>query len=191
MKHVDVAAIRQDPEQRFAFLADFVGFEARDWEALRESVPVLASRLPQLLDRLYAHLLSFDDARSAFLGASGELDPAYVTLRQEHLTEWFLETTGSSGDWQRFPHYLAGVARAHTARGGDPRRRVPPRYMVGLVGFLQAALVDLCFECLPSETARARRYATAWTRMLAIQLELFLKEMAPSWPAWDEPGADS
>lgn len=187
MKHVDIPAITNDPEKRFRFVAEFVGFEERDWEALRESVPVLAPHLPGMLDALYDHLLSYDDARKIFLGTTGDVEPAYLAIRKEHLTEWFLETAGSVGAWERFSVYLSSVARTHTARAGDPKRTVPPRYIVGLVGFIQGTLLDLVFEVLPDESERARRYATAWTKMLAVQLELFLKEIGPSWPNWDEP----
>lgn len=187
MKHVEISAIKADAGKRFRFLSEFVGFTEKDWESLRESVPVLAPHLPRLLDALYDHLLSYDDARRIFLGSTGEVDPAYLAVRKEHLTEWFLETAGAVGAWERFPAYLSQVARMHTAHGGDPARMVPPRYLVGLICFIQGALLDLVFDALPLEPWRARRYGTAWIKMLGIQLEMFLKEVGPSWPNWDEP----
>lgn len=190
MKHVDLAGIRSEPGKRFQFLCDFVGFTNADWEALRESVPVLAPKLPGFLDALYDHLLSYDDARRIFLGTSGEVDPAYMTIRKEHLTEWFLETAGAVGQHQAFAGYVTGVGRAHTGLAGDPGRVVPPRYIVALTSFIQTALTSAIFDALPNELARARRFALAWNKMLILQLELFLKEIAPCWPHWDEaPGA--
>ena len=29
--------------------------------------------------------------------------------------------------------------------------------------------------------------SVAWNKMLVMQLEMFLKNVAPQWPHWDEP----
>jgi len=63
---------------------------------------------------------------------------------------------------------------------------VPPRYMVGLTAFIQAAIWTALFDALPGQAARVRRLGLAWNKMLMIQLELFLKVIAPHFPHWDE-----
>jgi len=185
MKHVDVAGISSDPGKRMTFLCDFVGLNRDDWNALQESVAVLGPKLPAILDALYDHLLSFDDTHRIFLGAKGELDPGYIALRKEHLTEWILKTVQAGPDGG-FAAYLVSVGRSHTGAQGEPGRAVPPRYMVALASFVQTALTSTAFAALPGETERALRISLAWNKMMMVQLEFFLKVMAPEWPHWDE-----
>lgn len=183
-KQIDVAGIATDVTARFEFLQAFVGFSADDWQALGDSLGVLGPHLPGVLDRLYEHLLSFDDTRRIFLGSDGDVSPEYIEIRKEHLTEWILQTATaeSASDLAQF---LAGVGRRHTGAVGDPDRRVPPRYMVGLVGFVQGVIVTTLTTALPDDPATGGRMAGAWVKMLAMQLELFLREITPHWPNWD------
>jgi hypothetical protein len=186
LKKVDSKGIARDPVKRLAFLESFVGFTDEDWKALAESVEVLAPKLPGLLDAIYAHLLGHDDTRRIFLGMRGELDPKYIEVRKEHLTEWVLRTASGREDHDGFAHYLETVGRRHTGVEGEPHRQVPPRYMVGLTSFVQSGIIATLFECLPNDPAKVRRMGLAWNKMMMIQLEMFLKAMAPQWPHWDE-----
>ncbi len=181
MKHIDVQAIRESPEARLEFLADFCLMSEDDWVALDDSLPYLAPRLPELLDRLYDHLLEYDDTRRVFLGENEQVDPAYMALRKEHMTEWIMRTI-SVGDRNRFAAYVIQTARRHTAVG----RSVPPRYMVSLISFIQTSILNALFDALPDDHTLRRRLSLAWNKMLMIQLEMFLQEIVPHWPQWDE-----
>lgn len=185
MRNLNVAAISQDPQERLLFLEEFIGFSNDDRAALRQSAEILGPHLPGILDALYAHLLSFDDTRRIFLGPNGEVNPDYIATRKEHLTQWLLQTV-TSADPASFSRYLMHVAAHHTGKAGDAARSVPPRYMVALTGFLQAAFVESLFELLPGRPHDVRRMSIAWNKMLILQLEIFLKVLAPHWPQWDE-----
>jgi hypothetical protein len=186
MKTVDVRALQTQPQKRLEFLQEFVGFGEADWKAIQDSVQVLDSRLPALLDAIYEHLLSFDDTRRVFLGhdGKGEVDPRYIAMRKEHLTEWLLRLV--SGEPEGLAAYLSEVGRRHTSLSGDAHRAVPPRYLVMLTAFIQVKVLDNLFDLLPDNPAEVRRLGLAWTRLLMLQLELFLKAVAPHWPRWDE-----
>ena len=186
MKHIDVKAVSTDFEKRIEFLMDFVGFTDDDWAAISESVAVLGPHLPGILDALYDHLLSYDDTRRIFLGEGPDIDPNYIAVRKEHLTEWIMKTV-EGGSLKQFANYIAGVGKRHTGVVGDPNRSVPPRYMVVLTSFVQTALVSTIIQNLPGEAEKATRLALAWNKMMMIQLEIFLKVLAPMWPEWDEP----
>lgn len=185
MKTIDVAAMKADPAIRLATLEEFVGFGVEDRAALRDSVKVLGPALPRLLDAVYEHLLGFDDTRRFFLGSTGKVDPSYIALRKEHLTSWLLGVTVNRGSDSDFATWLSGVARHH-AGSGPGSRRVPPRWMVGLTGWLQAAITAALFDAEIAEQADLRRYLLAWNRFLVVQLETFLHVIAPSFPGWDE-----
>lgn len=185
-KVIDLRGIAQDASARMRFMKEFVGFTDEDQRALQESVSVLGPGLPRLLDALYDHLLSFDDTRRVFLGARGEVDPSYLALRKEHLTQWVLRTAGVTGEPESLPAYLMEVGRRHTGAAGEPSRVVPPRYMVGLVGFVQSAIWSVLFDVLRERPQEVARLGQAWNKMMVIQLDLFLKAIAPQWPQWDE-----
>lgn len=185
MKTINVIDISTNPAKRLQFLEDFIGFTQDDWKALSDSVDVLGPKLPAMLDSLYEHLLSYDDTRRIFLGQRGEVDPEYIAIRKEHLTAWVLKTVGG-GDRSAFAAWLVSVGKAHTGVSGEPQRVVPPRYMVALVSFVQTALLSTLFSALPKEPEKVQRMGLAWNKMMMLQLEIFLKQMAPAWPKWDE-----
>jgi hypothetical protein len=186
VRHIDCDTIVRDSVARLRFLEEFVGFGPDDWEALGESGAILSPRLPALLDDIYDHLLAFDDTRRILTGPSGEVDPRYIAIRKEHLTEWLLALIGGT-DRRRLATYLSLVALRHTHADGAPDRVVPPRYIVALTSFIQTAVWSALFDLLPGQTGRIRRIGLAWNKMLIIQLELFLKVIGPKWPQWDEP----
>jgi Protoglobin len=182
--HIDVKHITGDAVARIAFLEKFIGFTDDDWAALSDSVPILSPKLPALLDAIYDHLLSFDDTRRLFLGPRGEVDPAYIAVRKEHLTDWLLRTVGG-GDRGAFAEWLMTIGKRHTGVAGEPERVVPPRYMVALTSFVQTAIWDALFA-ESTDATLVRRCGQAWSKMMIIQLEIFLKVIAPHWPRWDE-----
>jgi hypothetical protein len=187
VKEIDVRSISTSPAKRLEFLEAFVGFTDDDWKALRDSVEVLGPKLPAVLDALYEHLLSFDDTKRIFIGKKGEVDPHYLAVRKEHLTDWVLKTVGSK-DFGReeFAAYLVNVGRKHTGVEGESQRVVPPRYMVALTGFIQSALWSTLFAAIPERPNDVLRMGNAWSKMMVMQLEIFLKTLAPHWPKWDE-----
>ena len=185
MKHIDVDAIRDQPVARFSFLAEFCHFEEDDWNVLDESLPFLAPEMPDLLDRLYDHLLDHDDTRRIFLGAKGELDPAYIELRKEHMTEWIMAAL-TMRDPKEFANYVTRVGRRHRGVSGQSNRAVPPRYMVAFMSFIQSEITRVLFAFMADDLPRLQRAILAWNRILIIQLEMFLKAIAPQWPQWDE-----
>jgi hypothetical protein len=187
---IDTDAISSQPEERLRFLEEFVGFTDDDWAAIRLSTEVLVPRLPALLDAFYERLMSFDDTRRLFADAAGRVDPLYLAVRKQHLVGWVRATVSAGPDTRReFASYLNVIGRRHTREAGDPGRVVPPRYLVALVSVFQTTLSTAFFEALPDDPARALRYSLAWGKMLIIQLEMFLKNVAPHWPHWDEAEA--
>ena len=69
---------------------------------------------------------------------------------------------------------------------GEPGRVVPPRYMVALIATLQTSILGALAAQLPNQQAQVVRLGLAWNKMLIIQLEMFLKTLAPQFPEWDE-----
>lgn len=177
--------MKTDPGSRLAVIEEFVGFGAADRAALRDSVMVLGPALPRLLDAVYEHLLAFDDTRRLFLGSKGEVDAQYLAIQKEHLTSWLLGVSVDRRADTDFAGWLVKIAKQHG--GSGPRsRRVPPRWMVALTGWLQAAISAALFDAQIPQQADLQRYLLAWNKLLVVQLEMFLHVIAPAFPAWDE-----
>src|SRR5688572_27061558 len=166
MKRIDTVAITKDPQARWRFLEDFVGFTDQDWLSIQESISPLANKLPAILDAVYDHLLSYDDTRRVFLGSRGELDPEYLAIRKEHLTEWLFRTIQGSDNRGDLARYVMEIGRRHTGVAGEPGRVVPPRYMVGLMSLIQSQVISNLFDALPGDPERVRRLVLAWNKML-------------------------
>jgi hypothetical protein len=177
--------VRTDRGARAAFLCEFILMTEDDWSALGDSIDILAPKLPAILDAIYAHLLSFDDTHRVFLGTRGEVDPAYIVLRQEHLTDWILRSINGGEDLPAFAQFITDVARRHTGVAGEPERVVAPRYLVGLMSFVQSQILSSLIDTVVDDSACLKRYALAWNKLLMLELELFLKEVTEHSPAWD------
>ena len=52
--------------------------------------------------------------------------------------------------------------------------------------FVQTAIWATLFAALPKDPDKVRRLGLAWNKMMAMQLEIFLKQIVPHWPKWDE-----
>jgi hypothetical protein len=180
IRHIDLAALRAGPEGRIAFLEEFVGFTEDDRAALRESALALGPRLPAMVDRLYDHLLSFDDTREVFVDEGGTINPKYIAIRKEHLTEWVMRAITET-DRAEVARYATLVGKKHTHAAGDPDRAVPARYVVGHMANVQVVFWSALFEAMPNEPERVQRMGLAWTKMMMIQLELMLWAAVPGW----------
>ena len=66
MKKVDEARLERDPEYRFEYLAEFIGFSAKDHSAIQMAAMYLGPMIPQLVDATYQRLLAYDALAAKF-----------------------------------------------------------------------------------------------------------------------------
>jgi len=101
---------------RFRYLADFIGFGQEDAAALQASGPYLGPLIPQIVDKTYANLLSFDctarhflPRQSGFEGKTPEglggltANHPQIQFRNEHLSQYFMQVLGRSCDERMVP----------------------------------------------------------------------------------------
>jgi hypothetical protein len=63
-----------------------------------------------------------------------------------------------------FATWLSGITYHHAGIGAKSRK-APPRWMMGLTGWLQAAITTARFEATIAEEADLRRYLLAWNKL--------------------------
>ncbi|HYB44461.1 MAG TPA: protoglobin family protein [Candidatus Methylomirabilis sp.] len=166
----------------------FVGLGEDDVSVIRRTAPLVLERHDALTAALYEHFLQFPETAQFFLAADGSPDRERIERRKHSLARWLRETAEvviSRG----FVYYLLGVAIAHSHRDYGPGGKIPPQFMVGAMSLTQTALARL-FEEQIADAREALRAATAWNKLLLVNLNvLLLGYLLPPMPARRAEGA--
>src|SRR3954463_5788821 len=101
MKRIDEARLENDLGYRFAYLTEFMGFDAEDVVAIHGSAKLLAPLVPALVDAVYVKLFNYDATKRHFVppqyGYDGELaddveslslDNDVIEFRKQHLARY-------------------------------------------------------------------------------------------------------
>ena len=67
MKNIDEARLENDLEYRFAYLAEFIQFDAEDIAAIHAAAGLLAPLVPALVDAVYEKLFTYDATMRHFV----------------------------------------------------------------------------------------------------------------------------
>ena len=67
MQHIDEAKLESDPQYRYQYLADFIGFGPDDVKLIQAAAPQIGPRIGELVDRTYEKLLSYDATARHFV----------------------------------------------------------------------------------------------------------------------------
>lgn len=180
MKPIDESRLEADPAYRFEYLAEFIGFDSSDAAAVVACGPYLGPLIPQLVDKTYDKLLSYDATARHFLPRQSGFDgpvPAslasitandpQIRFRKEHLSRYFMQVLGRACDAKMVP-YLDMVGKIHTPKAGNSEIEVPLVQMNALMGFLCDVLLDV-IAALPLDPETARRTIRAFSKLLWIQ----------------------
>lgn len=162
----------EDAGRYFRYMAEFVGFDQADTEAIRASALIIEKHLPAIIGHFYTNLLQYPPTRKFFLKSDGSLDEEYLQLRMYHQANFWRRTAGGVYD-ENFARFVDYVGRAHTSRGADPRIYIAERYVIGMVGFVQHAISDaLMGELHDFDDDLERRAIKAWNRLCMVILEM-------------------
>jgi len=131
----------RDAGDYFRNMAQFVGFDKKQAEAIYESRYIIEKYIPELVTQFYVHLLRYPPTRKFFLKPDGSINEDYVQFRMSHLTNYWRRTAYGPYD-DDYARYIDYVGLAHTKRGADPNIDIAERYVIGQVGFMQQAISD-------------------------------------------------
>lgn len=162
----------EDSGRYFRYMAEYVGFDEADVEAIRESRFIIEKYIPEIVSKFYEQLLRYPPTRKYFLRKDGTLDNDYLQLRMKHLGNFWRRTASGVYD-DDYARYVDYVGRAHTSRGADPNIYIADRYVIGQVGFMQHAISEAISKELheidPDWELRALR---AWNLLMMVILEM-------------------
>jgi nitrite reductase/ring-hydroxylating ferredoxin subunit len=159
----------------FRYMAQFVGFTDEDAQAIRQSGLIVEKHLPAIIGNFYTNLLQYPPTRKIFQKKDGTVDEAYLELRMMHQANFWRRTAGGvyDDDYARFVDY---VGRAHTSHGADPRIYIAERYVIGMVGFVQHAIIDAIFKELHEyDEDLEKRSIKAWNKLCMVILEMLAR----------------
>ncbi len=180
MRHIDEARLESDPQYRYEYLAGFIGFGPEDAALIQASAPLLGPLIPQLVEKTYEKLLSYDATARHFVprqaGYEGPLAGGVENLtqthpqirfRKEHLSRYFMQLLGRSYD-AKMVQYLDMVGKMHTPKAGSKEIDVPLVQMNALMGLLADTLTDVIFQ-QPLDAETSLRTLRAFQRLMWIQ----------------------
>lgn len=165
----------EDAGRYFRYMAEFVGFGQKDAEAIRETALIVEKHLPAMIGNFYTNLLQYPPTRRFFLKPDGTVDNAYLELRMYHQANFWRRVAGGVFD-DEFARFIDYVGRAHTSRGSDPRIYIAERYVIGMVGFIQHAIIESLNQELHDFDAELEsRGIRAWNKICMVILEMLAR----------------
>lgn len=180
MRTIDESRLETDPQYRYEYLAEFIGFGPEDATLIQASAPFLGPLIPQLVEKTYEKLLSYDATARHFVprqaGYEGPLpgDLAHLTtnhpqiqFRKEHLSRYFMQLLGRSYD-AKMVQYLDMVGKIHTPKAGNKEIDVPLVQMNALMGLLADILTEAIVQ-QPIDASTSLRTLRAFHKLLWIQ----------------------
>jgi hypothetical protein len=189
LKHVNEHRLEQDLDYRFHYLAEFVGFGPRDVAAIHAAAPLLAPRVPALVDAVYVKLFGYDATKRHFVsrqfGYEGAvptdlkslgLDHAQIRFRKAHLAR-YLERLVTGAYDAKMVSYLDFVGKIHTPKAGSKELNVPLVQMNALMGFVADALLATILGLALDEEAMAATLR-AFNKLLWLQNDLIVRHYA-------------
>lgn len=180
MQQVDEAKLETDPQYRYEYLAEFIGFGPDDVKLIQAAAPHIGPRIGELVEKTYEKLLSYDATARHFLprqhGFEGEppielasLSASHpqIQFRKDHLNRYFLAMIGRAYD-AKMIQYLDMVGRIHTTAAGNSEISIPLVQMNALMGLLSDVLADALIQSALDPTATSKTIR-AFNKLMWIQ----------------------
>jgi nitrite reductase/ring-hydroxylating ferredoxin subunit len=165
----------QDSGSYFRYMAEFVGFDKNQADAVYESRFIIEKYIPEIVGQFYIHLLRYPPTRRFFLNKDGSINHEYVQMRMQHLSHFWRRTAYGPYD-DEYARYIDYVGRAHTRRGADPNIDIAERYVIGQVGFVQHAISEaLSKEIHAIDPEWEMRALRGWNLLMMVILEMLAR----------------
>ena len=159
---------------RMQELAEFVGLDEEGLELIQSTRDVILEHGDDLTASVYDNFLDFPETRRFFANEHGEVNEERLTRRKHSLMRWLRGSVDFQMDTDYPIRVLAmGIVHSHPPLHRAHLGSVPARFMIGTIGYIQAAVTDLLRRELEDQEL-ANRAASAWNKMLMLQLDIML-----------------
>ncbi|KAF8303307.1 hypothetical protein DL93DRAFT_2035312, partial [Clavulina sp. PMI_390] len=194
-QHFDEDALYQSLEERVTYLRSFLNFTHDDVEALNDIVPLLEPLVEDLVDRVYAHLFTFDVTKSAFMPKPDDKDPSPILTDLHHLQldapqvvkrkKFFAVYIRKlvSADYDDFAtwQYFDKVGLMHTGEAALKHRRLAGKeglyvdlmHLTALLAWTQDALIPVIMREPALSLERKILTVRSLSKVMWIQNDLF------------------
>ena len=186
MKHVDEANLEADVNERYRYVADFIGFDEQDVQAIHGAVAFIAPLIPSIVERTYEKLLSYDATARHFLprqhGYEGptpdsldSLTPSHpqIQFRKDHLNRYLMHLIGHAYN-EKMVAFLDMAGKMHTPKAGNREIDVPLVQMNALLGLLADCLLSEILK-LELDEENKQGLVRAFNKLLWIQNDLVVR----------------
>jgi hypothetical protein len=183
---------------RMQELAEFVGLDEEGLELIQSTRDVILKHGDDLTASVYDNFLDFPETRRFFANEHGDVNEERLTRRKHSLMRWLRGSVDFQMDTDYPIRVLAmGIVHSHPPLHRAHLGSVPARFMIGTIGYIQAAVTDLLRRELEDQEL-ANRAASAWNKMLMLQLDIMLagyvndvpNEPVAGGPQYTGPGAE-
>ena len=159
---------------RMQELAEFVGLDQEGLQLIQDTREVILAHGDDLTASVYDNFLEYPETRRFFANEIGEVNEERLTRRKHSLMRWLRGSIDFQMDSDYPIRVLAmGIVHSHPPLHRAHLGSVPARFMVGTIGYIQAAVTDLLRRELGDQDL-AIRAASAWNKMLILQLDIML-----------------
>ena len=189
MKNIDEARLENDLGYRFAYLTEFVEFDANDVATIHAAASLLGPHVPALVDAVYVKLFNYDATKRHFVppqeGYAGPLASDVDTLsltdeviefRKQHLARYLTALVTRAYD-AKMVQYLDVVGSMHTPSSGSAEVDVPLVQMNALLAYVADAINATIFS-LNLDRATEQRTIRAFGKLLWLQNDLINRHYA-------------
>lgn len=189
MQTIDEARLESDPQYRYEYLAEFIGFDQDDVRAIQAFAPHLGPKIGELVEQTYNKLLEYDATARHFVpkqhGYEGatpegvrEVSSAHpqVQFRKDHLNRYFMQLIGRSYD-PKMVQYLDMVGKIHTPKAGNKEIDVPQVQMNALIGLMSDMLLAY-IAASPLDVEASLRTQRAFNKLFWIQNDFVQRHYA-------------
>jgi hypothetical protein len=189
LQRIDEQRLEDDLPYRFNYLAEFMGFDGDDVEAIHAAAAQVAPLVPLLVDAVYDKLFRYDSTKRHFLrrnfGYQGDLptdldsltqEHDQIEFRKQHLANYLTRLVTADYD-AKTVGYLDTVGKIHTPKAGSEAINVPLVQMNALMGFVSDALLSSVME-LDIDAEAKIRTLRAFNKLLWLQNDLIVRHYA-------------
>ena len=165
---------------RMRELAEFVGLDQDGLELIQATREVVLAHGEELTASVYDNFLDFPESRRFFSDEHGNINEERLTRRKHSLMRWLRGSIDFQMD-EDYPIRVLAMGIVH----------------IGTISYIQSAVADLLRQEL-DDPDLAMRAASAWNKMLMLQLDIMLagyvtevpNEPVPGGPQYTGPGAE-